>query len=170
MPCALLGVIHFIKKKRKEKKERKKASKLKQIWKGYARPYLLTTATSFGSKLTIQQWFRLEYVIFIFFTDIALLKDKRKWYVLQMQHWICICGREIGFRTLFKPSRRGRMCESSSKGKKVCKEIPIHFSVNICHFLAIISNDILYKFLNHHSLLRNKRNLIVKTWNIIVKT
>ena len=36
----------------------------------------------------------------------------------------------------------------------MCKEIPIHFSVNICHFLAIISNDILYKFLNPHSLLR----------------
>ena len=153
MPCALLGAIDFVKKK-----ERKKTSKLKQIWKSYAR--LPADDSNFiWIWRIIQQWFRLEYVIFIFFTDIALIKDKKKWYVLQMQHWICICGREIGFRTLFKPSRRGRMCESSSKGKKACKEISIHFSVNVCHFLVIISNDTLYKFLNSHSLSRKKRNL-----------
>ena len=108
--------------------------------------------------LIIQQWFRLEYIIFIFFADIALIKDKRKWYVLRMQNWICTCGRKTSFRTLFKTTRR-RICESSSKGKIVCKEIPIPFSVNICNFLSIISNDILYKFLNTHSLLRKKRNL-----------
>ena len=58
---------------------------------------------------------------------------------------------KIGFRTLFKPTRR-RMCERSSEGKKVYKEIPIPFSVNICNFVAIISNGIPYKFLNPHSL------------------
>ena len=54
------------------------------------------------------------------------------------------------------------MCESSSKDKKVWKEIPIPFSVNICNFLGIISFDILYKFLNPHSLLRKKMQLTVK--------
>ena len=107
--------------------------------------------------LIIQQWFQLEYGIFTFYTDIFLIKDKKKWYVLQMQHWVCICGRNIGFRILFKRSRH-RMQEGSSKGKKVCKKIPIPFSVNIYKFLAIISNDILYKFLNTHSLLNVKHH------------
>ena len=160
MPCALLEAIHFIKKKRKEKKERKKENfEAKTNLRKLCSTLPADDSNFILIWLIIQQWFRLEYVIFIFFTDIALIKDKKKWYVLQMQHWICICGREIGFRTLFKPSRRGRMCESSSKGKKACKEISIHFSVNVCHFLVIISNDTLYKFLNSHSLSRKKRNL-----------
>ena len=166
MHCALLGAIHFIKKKKERKKETFKAKTyLKRLcWtlpaenSNFIWIWLIIQQWFW---LIIQQWFLLEYVIFIFFTDIALIKDKRKWYVLQMQHWICICGRKIGFRTLFYASRC-RMCESSSKDKKVCKEIPIPFSVNICNFLGIISFDILYKFLNPHSLLRKKMQLTVK--------
>ena len=163
LPCALLGAIHFIKKKKKERKEKKRKKEKKKTSKLNLKKLCSTLPVDDSNFiwiwLIIQQWFRLEYVIFIFFTDIALIKDKRNWYVLQMQHWICICGRTIGFRTLFKPSTR-RMCKSWSKGKKVCKEIPIHFSVTICHFLEIISNYILYKFLKPHSLLRKKRNLL----------
>ena len=160
--CLVPCLVRFISLKEKKKKEGKKENfEAKTNLKKLCLTLPADDRNFIWIWLIIQQWIWLEYVILIFFTDIALIKDKRKWYVLQMQHWICICGRKIGFRTLFYASRC-RMCESSSKDKKVCKEIPIPFSVNICNFLGIISFDILYKFLNPHSLLRKKMQLTVK--------
>ena len=77
MPCALLGAIHFIKKRKR--KERKKENLAKTNLKKLCSILPADDSNFIWILLIIQQWFQLEYVIFIFFTDIALIKDKRKW-------------------------------------------------------------------------------------------